>query len=258
LKDLDRITGGWQKGELVILAARPAMGKTAIAVKLMESAALSGEDVAMFALEMKGERLVDRIILERTGILDWLYKQGDLTNAELDRIASTSSYLYRLPVYIDDNSSQTISRIKSKCRFLQKKGHCKLIIIDYLQLAESEGNTNNREQEVARISREAKKMAKALDVPVIMLSQLNRAVESRPDKRPMLSDIRESGAIEQDADMVVFIHRPGYYNHKMEYNGREIPNGIELIIAKYREGAIGSVYLQHDGSVRNIKDCEWT
>jgi len=254
LSDLDKITGGWQKGELIIIAARPAMGKTALAIKLLEAAALSGHDVAMFALEMKGEKLTDRIILEKTGIRDWYYKQGNLNDKELALIASTSSYIFELPVYIDDHSCQTMSRIKSKCRVLKKKDKCKLIIIDYLQLTESEGNAGNREQEVAQISREAKKLAKSLDVPVIMLSQLNRALESRADKRPMLSDLRESGAIEQDADMVMFIHRPEYYNQKLEYKGTEITHGIELIIAKYREGATGSIFLQHDGSVRNIRN----
>lgn len=252
--NLDRITGGWQAGDLVIIAARPAMGKTALALALLEAAAVSGKDVAMFALEMKGERLTDRIILEKTGIQDWKYKQGNLTNEELTLVADTSAQLFSLPVYIDDNSSQTISRIKSKCRLLKKQDKCKLIIIDYLQLTEGEGDTLNREQEVARISREAKKMAKSLNVPVIMLSQLNRSLESRADKRPLLSDIRESGAIEQDADMVMFVHRPEYYKQKLLYKDQEIPNGIELIIAKYREGATGSVFLQHDGSVRNIRD----
>lgn len=253
-ENLDKVTGGWQKGDLVIIAARPAMGKTALALSILEASAVSGNDVAMFALEMKGERLTDRLILEKTGIQDWKYKQGSLTNEELSLVADTSAQLFNLPVYIDDNSSQTISRIKSKCRLLKKQDKCKLIIIDYLQLTEGEGDSMNREQEVARISREAKKMAKSLNVPVIMLSQLNRSLESRADKRPLLSDIRESGAIEQDADMVMFVHRPEYYNQKLLFKDTEIPNGIELIIAKYREGATGSVFLQHDGSVRNIKD----
>lgn len=252
--NLDKVTGGWQDGDLIVIAARPAMGKTAFALSILEAAAMAGNDVAMFALEMKGERLIDRLILEKTGIADWKYKQGNLTNEELESIAETSSYLYNLPVYIDDNSSQTISRIKSKCRLLKRKGRCKLVIIDYLQLTGSDGDSPNREQEVAYISREAKKMAKALDVPVIMLSQLNRALEARADKRPHLSDIRESGAIEQDADMVMFIHRPEYYKQKLMYRNEEIENGIELIIAKYREGATGSVFFRHDGSMRNIKD----
>lgn len=252
--NLDKITGGWQKGDLIIMAARPAMGKTAFALSILEAAAITGNDVAMFALEMKGERLIDRLILEKTGIADWKYKQGNLTNEELEAIAATSSHLYNLPVYIDDNSCQTISRIKSKCRVLKRKGRCKLIIIDYLQLTEGESDTTSREQEIARISREAKKMAKTLDVPVIMLSQLNRALEARADKRPHLSDIRESGAIEQDADMVMFIHRPEYYKQKLIYKNEEIENGIELIIAKYREGATGSVFFRHDGSVRHITD----
>lgn len=257
-KQLDKITGGWQNGDLIIIAARPAMGKTALALKILESCALSGNDVAMFALEMKGERLVDRFILEKTGIEDWKYKQGNLTNNEEILVENTSNYLFNLPIHIDDSSSQTISRIKAKSRILKKKDKLKLIVIDYLQLTEGEGNANNREQEVARISREAKKMAKDLNVPVIMLSQLNRALETRSDKRPQLSDIRESGAIEQDADMVMFIHRPDYYGKSLEYNNHTVVNGIEIIISKYREGATGSIFLQHDGSVRNIRDYDIT
>lgn len=254
--NLDRVTGGWQAGDLVVIAARPAMGKTALALSMLEAAARNGHPVAMFALEMKGERLVDRLILEKTGIADSRYKQGNLSDNELARIADTSTYLYRLPVYIDDHSSQSMSRIKSKCRLLKRKNLCQLVIIDYLQLTEGEGKAVNREQEVARISREAKKMAKDLDVPVIMLSQLNRALEARADKRPHLSDIRESGAIEQDADMVMLLHRPEYYGHKLMCGDTEIENGIELIIAKYREGATGSVFFRHDGAVRNIRDAE--
>jgi len=255
---LDKITGGWQNGDVYIIGARPAMGKTAFAIKFLEAAAMFGYDVTMFALEMKGERLIDRIIIEKTGIDDWRYKQGNLSDNELNIIADTSNYLYSLPVYIDDNSSQTVSRIKSKCRLLKKKGKCKLIIIDYLQLTEGEGSSNNREQEIAKISREIKKMAKSLDVPVIVLSQLNRALETRSGKRPQLSDIRESGAIEQDADFVAFIHRPDYYKEVLEYpkDKSEILNGIEFIISKYREGAVGSVYMQHNGALRNIKDYE--
>lgn len=251
---LDKITGGWQNGDLIIIAARPAMGKTALSLMLMEAAAESNYPVAIFNLEMKGERLADRIILEKTGIEDWKYKQGYLSNEEMTLVEECSTYLFSLPVHIDDNSSQTISKIKSKCRILKKKNKLRLIIIDYLQLTEGEGDALNREQEVARISREAKKMAKALDVPVIMLSQLNRSLESRADKRPQLSDIRESGAIEQDADMVIFIHRPEYYNHELKYKETTLVNGVELIISKYREGATGSVFLQHDGKVRNFKD----
>lgn len=253
-KQLDKITGGWQKGELVIIAARPAMGKTAIALKILETAALNGCWPAMFALEMKGERLIDRLILEKTGVEDWKYKHGSMTNQEFDLVCESSNYLYSLDANIDDCSSQTIGRIKSKSRMLKKKGQLGIIILDYLQLAEGDtGNTRN--EEVAGMSRELKKMAKDLDVPVIALSQLNRAVESRGgEKRPQLSDLRDSGAIEQDADMVCFIHRPEVYNQECKMGETLIENGIEFIISKYREGAIGSVYLQHDGTVKNIKD----
>lgn len=252
---LDKITGGWQNGELVIIAARPAMGKTAIALKILETAALNGCWPAMYALEMKAERLIDRLILEKTGVEDWKYKHGSMTNEEFDLVCESSNYLYSLNANIDDCSSQTIRRIKSKSRMLKKKGQLGIIILDYLQLAEGDtGNTRN--EEVSGMSRELKKMAKDLDVPVIALSQLNRAVESRGgEKRPQLSDLRDSGAIEQDADMVCFIHRPEYYKQELkDEKGNSIENGIEFIISKYREGATGSVYLQHDGTVKNIRD----
>lgn len=254
-KQLDKITGGWQNGDLAIIAARPAMGKTAFALKILETAALNGCWPAMFALEMKGERLMDRLILEKTGIEDWKYKHGSMTNQEFDLVCETSNYLYKLDAHIDDCSSQTIYRIKSKARILKKKGQLGMIILDYLQLAEGDtGNTRN--EEVAGMSRDLKKMAKDLDVPVIALSQLNRAVESRGgEKRPQLSDLRDSGAIEQDADMVCFIHRPDYYRLELKDDaGGTVENGIEFIISKYREGATGSIFLQHDGTVKNIKD----
>lgn len=255
-QQLDKITGGWQKSDLIVIAARPAMGKTAIALKALETAANYNFWPAMFALEMKGERLIDRLILERTGIEDWKYKQGKLTNEELISIQDTSNYLFNLKAHIDDNSSQTIYRIKSRCRILKKKGMLGMVIIDYLQLAESDSKkANTRNEEVAAMSRELKKMAKELDVPVIVLSQLNRCLESRSDKMPLLSDLRDSGAIEQDADMVCFIHRPEYYKMTLQDSeDNDIKNGIEFIIAKYREGATGSVYLQHDGTVKNIMD----
>lgn len=257
-EQLNRITGGWQKADLVIIAARPAMGKTAIALKILEMAAASKCNPGMWALEMKGERLIDRLILEKTGIQDWKYKQGKLSDTELLLVENTSNYLFSLNAHIDDCSSQTVSRIRSKARILKKKGLLGLVIVDYLQLTEGEGNVSTRNEEVSGITRELKKMAKDLDVPVIALSQLSRAVEMRGgDKRPQLSDLRDSGSIEQDADMVCFIHRPDYYGQTLYFNPEKtvsIPNGIEIIIAKYREGATGSVYLQHDGALRNIKD----
>lgn len=253
-QQLDKVSGGWQNGELIIIAARPAMGKTAIALKTLENSALSNCYPGMWALEMKGERLIDRMILEKTGVPDWKYKQGSLTNMELLSIENASSYLYNLVAHIDDNSSQKVSQIKSKARILKKKSQLGLIIIDYLQLAESDLNTNSRNEEVASMTRALKKMAKELDVPVIALSQLNRGVESRADKRPQLSDLRDSGAIEQDADMVMFVHRPEYYNQECKVGEQVIDNGIEIIIAKYREGQTCSIFLQHDGTVKNIKD----
>lgn len=255
---VDKITGGWQRGTLNIIAARPAMGKTAVALKGLRRASENGFYPGMFAMEMIGERLIDRLILEDSQIEDWKYKDGSLTNEELDLVFRSAEGVSSLIGYIDDNSSQTVSKIKAKSRLLKKKGELDLIIIDYLQLTDSEGSYDTRNNEVSKISRELKKMAKDLDVPVIVLSQLSRASEARDTKRPQLSDLRDSGAIEQDADTVMFIHRPEYYQKACiaKRNGSEytIENGIEIIIAKFREGATGSVFLQHDGRLGNIQD----
>lgn len=263
LKDLDKILDGWQDGKLNIIAARPAMGKTALAMKFAKAAALSGKNVAIFSLEMDGESLSDRLILSESNVEAWRYNSGGVSDEELQEIDKDVAPLFKLPIYIDDNSNTTIRKIESKARYLQKRQGCDMIIIDYLQLTEGEERSGNREQEISSISRNAKKMARTLNVPVILLSQLSRAVETRPNKRPILADLRESGAIEQDADTVTFIYRAEYYtdsdgnNLKLldEYQN-EIDRGIELIIAKNRKGATGSMYCQHDGTLNKIYDYE--
>ncbi|NDV58071.1 replicative DNA helicase [Bacteroides sp. 519] len=256
LTELNQITSGWQGSELVILAARPAMGKTAVALHLAQSAAHAGTSVLIFSLEMSRVSLYKRSILsESDDINPGKLKSGDLLN-ELKDIDKSVAKLSKLPIYVDDNANINMAYIRSKSRLLNKRNKCDMVIIDYLQLITAEkGKYGNREQEIASMSREAKLIAKELDIPVILLSQLNRDVERRQDKRPMLSDLRESGAIEQDADMVVFIHRPGYYGKATkDKNGNEVKNAGELIIAKYRNGPIGRVKFRHNDTLTKIED----
>ena len=255
LTDLDSYLNGFDSGKLYVIGARPAMGKTAIALKLAKSASMTGKNVAIFSLEMSGESLADRLILGESNIESDRYSSGYLSDEDLKQLDKDINPLFNLPIYVDDNSNSTIRKMEAKSRYLQKREGCDMIIIDYLQLTDGEGNNFNREQEIASISRGAKKMAKNLNVPVILLSQLSRVVESRPDKKPLLSDLRESGAIEQDADVVMFIYRAEYYKQVLLDNSNmEIENGIELIIAKNRSGKTGSVYCQHDGTLNKIFD----
>ncbi|MDR1097297.1 MAG: replicative DNA helicase [Tannerella sp.] len=255
LSNLDGITGGWKKSDLIIIAARPAMGKTAFALHLAKCAAASGHPAAMFSLEMSDVSLADRLLLSESSVNACAYRTGKLSAADTVEIEKAAGILHDLPIHIDDSESATMPYIRSVARRLNRQGQCEIVIIDYLQLAEGEkGKNTYREQEVSRMSREAKRMAKELNIPVILLSQLNRESEKRTDKRPGLSDLRESGAIEQDADMVCLLHRPEYYNRSLDINGVEVHNGIEFIIAKYRNGATGSVILQHDGTLNRIFD----
>jgi replicative DNA helicase len=209
----------------------------------------------MFSLEMSDVSLADRLLLSESGVNAFAYRTGRLSTADTIEIEKAAGVLHDLPIYIDDSESATMPHIRSVARRLNRQGQCEIVIIDYLQLAEGEkGKNTYREQEISRMSREAKRMAKELNIPVILLSQLNRESEKRPDKRPGLSDLRESGAIEQDADMVCLLHRPEYYNKSLEIKGVEVHNGIEFIIAKYRSGATGSTILQHDGTLNRIFD----
>lgn len=263
LKDLDIITNGWQKGKLIVLAARPAMGKTAFAMKFAKEAAIANKHVAFFSLEMDAVSLSDRLILSESQIESWRYQSGRLNDQELATIDQDIAQLLKLNISIDDNTNNTIRKIESQCRYLKKNKGCDLVIIDYLQLVESDEKTYNREQEIASISRGAKKLARALEVPVILLSQLSRKVEERQVKRPLLSDLRESGAIEQDADMVLFLYRPEYYKDSENQplmlevkNKGEVPRGIEIIVAKNRNASVGSAICQHDGTLNKIFDWE--
>jgi replicative DNA helicase len=249
LAELNLKTTGWQKSDLIILAARPAMGKTAMALHFAKRAAKNGTPVALFSLEMSDVSLANRIILSETEIDPDNFKQGKISNIEAAEIEKAIRTIYNYPIYVDSNSSVSMNYIHAKARVLHKKGKCDLLIIDYLQLAAEKGDKNrNRENEVSAMSREAKLIAKDLDIPVILLSQLNRDVDKRRNKVPVLADLRESGAIEQDADQVIFIHRPEYYS------GNAMKGYGELIIAKYRNGNTGIVPFKYNESMTKIFD----
>lgn len=251
LKELDKYTNGWQDSDLVILAARPAMGKTAFALHTAKAAAINGKYVVLFNLEMNQVQLVNRMILSETSVHPNRFNAGNLINDEIVNIEKAINSLYNLNISIDGNTDVTMSYIRNKCRLLKKKGQCAMIIIDYLQLVSSSSDKNRtREQEVSQISREAKLMAKELNVPVLLLSQLNRDVDKRQSKKPLLSDLRESGSIEQDADIVIFIHRPGYYDRANE----ELKGYGELIISKYRNGNPGEIPFRYNDSLTQIFD----
>lgn len=240
--DLDHALTGLNKSDLILIAARPGMGKTAFALNIALNAAKgSKKDVVVFQLEMSKDQLASRFLSNEALIESQKLKTGNLDQDDWVKIARASNVLAKTHIYVDDNPSITVAEIKAKCRRLGDG--LGLIVIDYLQLMQSGGRRNdNRVQEVADISRGLKIMAKELNVPVVCLSQLSRAAEQRADKRPMLSDLRESGAIEQDADIVLFIYRDDYYNEDSEEK-----NVAEIIIAKNRHGATGTINLQWIG-----------
>jgi replicative DNA helicase len=243
---LDKITNGWQPSDLIIMAARPGMGKTAFTLSLAKNAAESGKAVAFFSLEMANIQLVQRLISMEAEIPSGKLRNGQLDDQEWKRLHSAVDKLSKVPIYIDDTPGINIFELRAKCRRLKQNHDVSMIIIDYLQLMAGAPNDKrgNREQEISSISRALKGLAKELHVPIIALSQLSRAVESRGgEKRPQLSDLRESGAIEQDADIVSFIYRPGYYREASEKDN--VPSDItEIIIAKHRNGGLDTVELR--------------
>jgi replicative DNA helicase len=258
--ELDRHTMGWQKSDLIIIAARPGMGKTAFTLSLAKNAALDGKKpVAFFSLEMSSLQLVNRLISSETEITSEKLRKGDLNKDEWARLNVKVKRLTDAPIYIDDTPALSILELRAKCRRLVAEKKIELIVIDYLQLmsggAESGGRGGNREQEISYISRSLKSIAKELSIPIIALSQLSRAVETRgSSKRPQLSDLRESGAIEQDADMVMFIYRPEYYQLETLEDGTSTKNLAEIIIAKNRAGSLGDVRLQFIGPLTKFSD----
>lgn len=245
-EELDKMTSGWQKSDLVIVAARPGMGKTAYTLSLAHNAAKFGKGVAIFSLEMANLQLVNRLIAMDAEIDSRSLRNGDLSAEEWERLHAAVERLSDLPIFIDDTPGINIFELRAKCRRLKQNHNIEMIIIDYLQLMTGapNGGGGNREQEISMISRALKGLAKELSVPVLALSQLSRAVETRGgNKRPQLSDLRESGAIEQDADMVTFIYRPAYYD--LEPEDPSVPrDSAEIIISKHRNGSLGSVFLK--------------
>ena len=238
-RDLNKKINGLQRSDLLLIAARPAMGKTAFALNLVQNAALKGDaSVAVFSLEMSKEQLVQRMIASQSTVELKKIKTGTLADNDWPRITDGMAILSGAKIHIDDTPGIKISELRSKCRKLKMEQGLDLILIDYLQLMEGEGNNESRQQEIAKISRSLKIIAKELNCPVVALSQLSRAPEQRADHRPMLSDLRESGSIEQDADVVMFLYRDDYYNKDTEH-----PNEAEVIIAKQRNGPIGTVNL---------------
>jgi|688.fasta_scaffold74668_4 replicative DNA helicase len=248
LRMLDNVTNGWQKSDLIILAGRPSMGKTAAAVSMITYPALDNDiPVGIFSLEMSAQQLVSRVQSGISGINVSRIVKKQLDAADIQKIAMDCAILEKAPIYIDDTPNISLLELKGKARKLVRENGVKLIIIDYLQLMRSGLNIMNREQEIAEISRGLKGIAKELEIPVIALSQLSRGVESRQDKKPMLSDLRESGQIEQDADMVIFCYRPEYYGiEQYEIGGDTFDtNGLFMfIISKHRNGELGEIPLK--------------
>jgi replicative DNA helicase len=251
---IDRITGGWQPGNLIIVAGRPSMGKTALALALAKNPASLGYPVGVFSLEMSDSELATRYLSGASG-----YSNTQIRNArvELNKLCTDSHEIANTPIYIDDTAAISLLELRSKVKKLILKYGVKMVIIDYLQLMTAEAG--NREQEVSKISRGLKAIAKEFNIPVVALSQLNRGVEDRTDKKPRLSDLRESGAIEQDADIVCFVYRPAYYNFTSMLidNIDTSSDGLLCVYCeKDRNGALFSVGLHHNSSMTIIKEIE--
>ena len=237
--DLDRMTNGFNRSDLIILAARPAVGKTAFALNIAQNIAVrANETVAIFSLEMGAEQLVQRMLCAEANIDAGKMRTGFLDEDDWPKLTMAVGTLSEAPIFVDDTPGITVQDIRAKCRRLKAEHGLGLVMIDYLQLIQGRGKGDNRQQEVSEISRTLKLIARELNVPVIALSQLSRSVESRQDKRPMMSDLRESGSIEQDADIVSFLYRDDYYNPESEKK-----NIVEFIIAKQRSGPTGTVEL---------------
>ena len=250
--DLNALTSGLQKSDLIILAARPSMGKTAFALNLAQNVALKGKKaVAIFSLEMPKQQLTKRMLCSEAEVDTQRITSGNIQPKDWEKLVDAMTRLSDAKIYIDDTSGVTATDVKAKCRrLMMEEKELGLIIIDYLQLMEGGGNTNDRNQQISQISRALKGLARELDVPIIALSQLSRGVEQRNDKRPMLSDLRDSGAIEQDADIVMFIYRDEYYNRDDVNNKGK----AEVIIAKHRNGPVGTVELLFQSSITKFKN----
>ncbi|NNE54537.1 MAG: replicative DNA helicase, partial [Flavobacteriales bacterium] len=257
--EVDRITAGWQRSDMIVLAARPGMGKTAFVLSMARNMAVEFDvPVAVFSLEMASTQLVQRLVASEAEISSEKLRKGDLADHEYQQLHQRIGRLSDAPIFIDDTPALSIFELRAKCRRLKAQHGIQMIIIDYLQLMTAGGDgKGNREQEISSISRSIKSIAKELDVPIIALSQLSRSVETRGgDKRPILSDLRESGAIEQDADIVSFIYRPEYYGIDEDADGNPTAGTGELIIAKHRNGALGTVKLRFIGRLAKFSNLD--
>lgn len=245
--DLDRVTNGFQRGDLIILAARPAMGKTAFALNLALNASFYNSGaIAIFSLEMPAEALMKRILSAKSAVESSKLRSGNIRDDEFNKLNEAANELMATKLFVDDSSNVKISEVFSKCRKLRSEHGLDLVVIDYLQLISGSGRSSgdNRQQEISEISRSLKGLAREMECPVIALSQLSRSVETRPDKHPMLSDLRESGAIEQDADIVMFLYRDEYYNKdENSQEDAETTNTTDVDITKHRNGATGRIQL---------------
>jgi replicative DNA helicase len=286
---MDKKMGGLQRSDLIILAGRPSMGKTALATNMAFNAAHAyfksegreGSGVAFFSLEMSAEQLATRLLGDFSSVPSDKIRRGEIKTEDFSKFVEASQILSRVPLYIDDTPALSVSGLRTRARRLKRMvPHLGVIVIDYLQLLHGSGaggrGVENRVQEVSEITRGLKALAKELDVPVLALSQLSRAVEMREDKKPQLADLRESGSIEQDADVVMFVYREEYYHARSEptrrenedeskYNdrhsrwmqrGEEVRNIAEVVVAKQRHGPIGSVALHFDGQFTRFSDLE--
>jgi replicative DNA helicase len=250
-RKLDQLTSGFQKSDLIVLAARPSMGKTAIALNIAVNAALQGFAVGIFSLEMSAEQLTLRLLSTESGIPYQHIRNASISSEEWIELTNVATRLAERNLFIDDTALLTIMDVRAKARKLKAEQKLDLLIVDYLQLIQSSSRHENRHQEVSEISRSLKALAKELNIPVIALSQLSRAVDSRMDKRPILSDLRESGAIEQDADIIMFLYRDVVYNPETEN-----PSSAELILGKQRNGPTGTVFLNFVRELTKFEDAD--
>ena len=250
LIDLDKILNGLQKSDLILLAARPSMGKTALALNIAVNAAKKGNVVAVFSLEMSKNQLGDRMLSSESGVNSLSLKNGDFPKEDLPYLVNAADELSNLNLYIDDTAGITLTEMRAKIRRFKQEHGLDLVLIDYLQLMQGGGRQENRQQEISEISRSLKALARELDVPILALSQLSRSVEMRAEKKPQLSDLRESGSLEQDADIVMFLYRDEYYNRNDTGN----ENIAELIIAKNRNGPTDSKNLQFQKEIMKFRD----
>jgi replicative DNA helicase len=239
-KDLDNLMAGFQNSDLIILAARPSIGKSSLALNFVDHVACEAKiPAAIFSLEMSKEQVIDRLLCLRGTVDSWKLRTGNLEDEDFGRLNYAMGALSEAPIYIDDTPMINVMEIRTKCRRLQSEHGLGLVVIDYMQLIQGGAkSSDSRVQEVSEISRGLKGLARELNIPVIALSQLSRGVEHRPDKRPMLSDLRESGSIEQDADVVMFIYRDDYYDHDTD-----LKNIAEVLIRKHRNGPVGDIQL---------------